>query len=573
MRILRSREEGCSDSVLEGQLDTPEPANQALTRHTRNPLAGAVLPPVSVSCVLQVNPPDLTGVPADYYNLCSVFSKSQTTSLPPHHPYDCTIDLLPGTSPPRGRLYSLSGPEREPMDKRLLPVPCIDYRGLNDITVQNRYPLPSAFEMLQGARVFTKLDLRNAYHLVRIREGDKWKTVFNNPSGHYEYLVLPFGLTNAPAVFQGLVNNILENQLFVKAEKCEFHTKSVTFLGHKISSKGIKLDPAKIEAVTKWLVPDSRKALQRFLGPAERNYDIGNRELLVVRLASGTWRHWLEGSVQPFLVWMDHKNLEYICSAKRLSSHQARWALFFGRFNFTLSYRPGSKNVKPNALSHLFGAPEGEILAEAILPEAVVVGALSWGIEGCKCQRSAQWAGCLCRLRCALKSFSGVICPSWCAIQGFGGNLLAIRQRFLVAYIGHGCQTVRVDSSMYDQGREGMGRGWSRPAGGNSLAYTERKPPKTLPIGQQISPESLDGTPAWTYDPTEGLQGISGLPPWKVNNVVDRFSKAVHFIPLLKLPSAWETAQLMVDHVFHLHGLPVDVVSDRGPQFASQFWK
>ena len=68
--------------------------------------------------------------------------------------------------------------------------PCIDYRGLNDITVKNRYPLPlmsEAFELLQGATIFTKLDLRNAYHLVRIKEGDKWKTAFNTPTGHYEY--------------------------------------------------------------------------------------------------------------------------------------------------------------------------------------------------------------------------------------------------------------------------------------------------------------------------------------------------------------------------------------------------
>ncbi len=83
--------------------------------------------------------------------------------------------------------------------------PCINYRGLNDITVKNRYPLPlmsSAFEILQGAKVFTKLDLRNAYHLVRIKEGDEWKTAFNTPIGHFEYRVLPFGLVNAPAVFR-----------------------------------------------------------------------------------------------------------------------------------------------------------------------------------------------------------------------------------------------------------------------------------------------------------------------------------------------------------------------------------
>ncbi|KAL2083768.1 hypothetical protein ACEWY4_021541 [Coilia grayii] len=163
--------------------------------------------------------------------------------LSPHRPYDCAIDLLSGSTPSRGRLYSLSAPERRAMEEYISDVLAagiihpssspaeagffvrkkdgslrcaLDYRGLNDITVQNRYPLPllsSAFELLQGGTVFTKLDLRNTYHLVWIWEGDKWKTAFNTPTGHYEYLVMPFGLTNMPAVFQGLVNNVLRDML------------------------------------------------------------------------------------------------------------------------------------------------------------------------------------------------------------------------------------------------------------------------------------------------------------------------------------------------------------------------
>jgi len=99
-------------------------------------------------------------------------------------------------------------------DKSLRP--CIDFCGLNNITVKNKYPLPlinSAFEPLQGATIFSKLDLRNAYHFVRIRQGDEWKTAFNTPLGHFEYLVMPFGLSNAPAVFQALVNDVLRDFL------------------------------------------------------------------------------------------------------------------------------------------------------------------------------------------------------------------------------------------------------------------------------------------------------------------------------------------------------------------------
>ena len=204
-------------------------------------LKQAAAPQLSVDMNLV---PDVTGVPAEYLDFKEVFSKTKATSLPPHRPYDCAIELHPGAVPPKGRLYSLSAPERKSMetyvndslaagiirpstspagagvffvakkDKTLRP--CIDYRGLNDVTVKNRYPLPlisSAFELLQGATIFTKLDLRNAYHLVRIREGDEWKTAFNTSSGHYEYLVMPFGLTNAPAVFQALVNDVLRDML------------------------------------------------------------------------------------------------------------------------------------------------------------------------------------------------------------------------------------------------------------------------------------------------------------------------------------------------------------------------
>ncbi len=117
------------------------------------------------------------------------------------------------------------------------------------------------------------------------------------------------------------------------------------------------------------------------LSPAERNYDIGNRELLAIKLAWEEWRHWLEGSGFPFVVWTDHKNLEYIQSAKHLNSRQARWALFFGRFDFSISYRPGSKNIKPDALSRIFDHSDRPVSPECIVPERLVVSAVTWEIE------------------------------------------------------------------------------------------------------------------------------------------------------------------------------------------------
>ncbi|KAK3528234.1 hypothetical protein QTP86_027678 [Hemibagrus guttatus] len=163
--------------------------------------------------------------------------------------------------------------------------PCIDYRGLNAITVPYPYPLPlvpAALEQLRGVRMFTKLDLRSAYNLVRIRKGDEWKTAFHTTHGHYEYRVMPFSLTNTPAVFQALINGVFQDllgkwviayiddilvysnspeehvlhvrevlsrqqrhHLYVKLEKCEFHRTMVTFLGYVISRWGVEMDMAK----------------------------------------------------------------------------------------------------------------------------------------------------------------------------------------------------------------------------------------------------------------------------------------------------------------------------------------
>ncbi|KAK3567252.1 hypothetical protein QTP86_015083 [Hemibagrus guttatus] len=207
---------------------------------------------------------------------------------------------------------------------------------------------------------------------------------------------MPFGLTNGPAVFQALINEVFQdilgkwviayiddilvyltsleehvhhvraglsrlqqNHLYVKPEKCAFHQTTITFLGYVISWQGVKMDLTKVHAVTEWpnpttikelpLVPGVRQILPAKLTAVEANYDVGNRELLSIKAALEEWRHWLAGARHPFLVLTDHRNLEYLRSAKCLNPHQARWALFFTRFEFSVTYRPGTKKSKADA--------------------------------------------------------------------------------------------------------------------------------------------------------------------------------------------------------------------------------
>ncbi|KAL0561236.1 hypothetical protein IC582_001658 [Cucumis melo] len=185
---------------------------------------------------------------------------------------------------------------------------CIDYRELNKVTVKNRYPLPridDLFDQLQGATVFSKIDLRSGYHQLRIKDGDVPKTAFRSKYGHYEFIVMSFGLTNAPAVFMDLMNRVFrefvdtfvivfiddiliyskteaeheehlrmvlqtfrDNKLHAKFSKCEFWLKQVSFLGHVVSKAEVSVDPAKIEAVTSWTRPSTVSEVRSFLGLA-----------------------------------------------------------------------------------------------------------------------------------------------------------------------------------------------------------------------------------------------------------------------------------------------------------------
>ncbi|SOV04157.1 uncharacterized protein UDID_17020 [Ustilago sp. UG-2017a] len=273
-------------------------------------------------------------IPKPYQHLRDVFDEVEADKLPHHTEHDLHLELIEGGKPPQGPLY-LKGPKemtelrryldenlkkgfirpsKSPARSPVLFVPkkdgglrlCVDYRGLNEITVKNRAPLPLIEEqlfLLRKARIYTKLDLRAAYNLIRIAKGDEWKTAFGTQLGLYEYLVMPFGLANAPAHFQSFINDIFRdiigvyvvvylddflifsdteeshvkhvtevltrlrsNRLFAKLSKCEFHIKTVEFLGYIIKPTGIEMDPEKVRTVKEWPMPASIHDIQRFLG-------------------------------------------------------------------------------------------------------------------------------------------------------------------------------------------------------------------------------------------------------------------------------------------------------------------
>ncbi|KAL0156943.1 hypothetical protein M9458_048189, partial [Cirrhinus mrigala] len=662
-------------------------------------------------------------VPTVYQDLLEAFSRTKATQLPPHRPGDCAIDLVPGATPPRGRIFPLSQAESEAMNTYIQEElakgfitpstspasagfffvkkkdgglrPCIDYRGLNEVTIKYRYPLPlipSALEQLCSAKIFTKLDLRSAYNLIRIRAGDEWKTAFSTTSGHYEYRVMPFGLANSPSYFQAFINEtfrdmlnrwvivyiddiliysstlldhiqhvrsvlqrLIAHQLYAKEEKCEFHQGKVSFLGYVISSEGVAMDKKKVNAVLNWPRPATLKELQRFLGfanfyrrlirhfstvaapltamikrgttrlswtqpalqafndlrrrfssapilhhpdpdkpfivevdasstgvgavlsqrqgdppkmypcayfshklnPAERNYDVGNRELLAIKLALEEWRHWLEGAKHPFTVLTDHKNLEYLRSAKMLNHRQARWALFFTRFDFLVTYRPGSQNTKADALSRIHEPGQPAMSSEPILPTSIIVTPVAWDV-----MTEITEAQVLDPPPANCPADRTYVPPN-------------LRQRVLsevhsVPSSGHpGIEaTHHLLSNKF----------WWPTMCPDTINFVRRcaicntsKIPRRLPAGL-LQPLPVPQRP-WTHI---ALDFVTDLPPSNghttILSVVDRFSKGCRFIPLPKLPTAMETAELLCNWVFRLYGLPEDIVSDRGPQFTSQLW-
>ncbi|KAI2655938.1 Transposon Tf2-9 polyprotein [Labeo rohita] len=617
-------------------------------------------------------------IPSHYQDLSEVFSKTKATQLHPHRSWDCAIDLLPNAMPPKSRVYPLSRMKDQAMEEyneealdsgfiraSTSPAaagfffvskkdgglrPCIDYRGLNNVTVKFCYPLPlvpPALEQLRETTIYTKLDLRSAYNLIRIKEGDEWKIAFLTTRGHYKYQVMPYGLANAPAVFQSFINEILKEFMnkFVIAYIDDILIYSKTETKHvthdiKSATRGsrwtqprfkqsrIGLNPLPSRSFKdSWASPNfyrrfirnystiaspltsllknkpkrlcwTEEANQAFvtlktsftsapilkhpnpelpfvvevdvsdcgigailsqrhgqpgklhpcafysrkLTSAERNYDVGNKELLSMKAAIEEWRHLLEGARHPFQVITDHKNLEYIKGAKRLNSRQARWALFFTRFNFTVTYRPGSKNSKADALSRKHDPPMDVLPPEPILPPTVILAPISWDIMEEIQRRHDQDP-----------------LPPQCPPN----------KHYVPQEMRH--QVLQWVHTSLSAGHPGISHTlhllknsfWWPSMTKDTTAFikscqicAQSKTPKELPSGL-LQSLPIPQRP-WSH---LSIDFVTDLPPshefTTILVITDRFSKSCCLIPLKGLPTAMETA--FFNHVFRVYGLPEDI--------------
>src|SRR5258706_2472025 len=276
----------------------------------------------------------LDSILAEYCNFRDVFSGEKVGTLTPHRPYDLQINVEEGAKPIHRPIYSLSPPElaalqefleehtrsgficpsKSPWGSPILFVKkkdgslrlCVDFCTLNRVMEKDCYPLPLISDLLMSpapARIYSKIDLKHAYHLVRIAEGDEPKTTFHTRYGSYEWRVMPFRLSNAPVAFQRFINEVLGDLmdictvgylddilvyldsledhrdhvhevlhclcttgLYANLKQCKFHTDTVEYLRFILSPKGPQMDPAKVSMILDWPEPQKVQDVQAFLG-------------------------------------------------------------------------------------------------------------------------------------------------------------------------------------------------------------------------------------------------------------------------------------------------------------------
>ncbi|WVZ76765.1 hypothetical protein U9M48_024707 [Paspalum notatum var. saurae] len=481
---------------------------------------------------------------------------------------------------------------------------CVYYRALNKVTIKNKYPLPridDLFDQLQGACVFSKIDLRSDYHQLKIRPSDISKTAFITKYGLYEYTVISFGLTNAPAYFMQLMNSVFmdyldkfvvvfiddiliyskteaeheehlrlvlqrlrEHKLYAKFSKYEFWIDEVRFLGHVVSKGGIVVDPSKVSTVTNWKVPEIPKEEGKVIAYAsqqlrkyELNYPTHDLELAAVVHALKIWRHYLYG--QRCEIYTDHKSLKYIFTQNELNMRQRRWLELIKDYDMEIHYHPGKTNVVVDALSRKSYA---NMALGFMMPHE-----LCEEFERLSLGFLHHTTAAAFEAEPTLEQEIRICVPNVDSIRK-----LILSEAHDTAYSIHPGST-----KMYYDLKERFWWYGMKRAVAEYVAICDTcqrvKAEHQRPAGL-LQPLKV---PEWKWEEIT-IDFIVGLPRTQKGYnsiwvVVDRLTKVAHFIPVNTTSSGAKLAELYISRIVCLHGVPKRIISDRGSQFTSRFWE
>uniref|UniRef100_A0A0W0EU59 Reverse transcriptase-rnase h-integrase n=1 Tax=Moniliophthora roreri TaxID=221103 RepID=A0A0W0EU59_MONRR len=482
--------------------------------------------------------------------------------------------------------------------------PCQDYRELNKATIKNAYPLPLVSDLidkLKGAQYFTKLDLRNGYNNIRIKDRDQWKAAFKTNKGLFEPMVMFFGLSNSPATFQSFMDDIFADyieegwiviymdDILIFSSDLETHQKrTIKNVTHQNGPWEQFLDNKELmengtHAVTFHILSHQRKGTTKYM--------IENFSVSLEALES--WRHYLMGGKHPITILSDHKNLMFFKTAQKLNRRQARWSLFLSQFDLQLIHTPGTKMTQSDALSRRpdhIDNNENDNDNVVMLPDKFFLRAIDVKlredlIENLKGETLYDDA-----MRTILKEGPSLIksaLEDWtirdrllfyknrCYVPNQGNLRHKIVKTIHKAKgIGHPGQFNTLEQVSRDYWWLGMAKFVKMFVDGcakcqESKSITHPNKPPLLPIEGE-----KDALPfsKITMDLITDLPESEGYDTILV--VVDHSStKGVIFSPCNKTIDAEQTATLLLNNVYKQFGLPNKIISDRDPRFAAKVFQ